>query len=102
MAKTETFETEFAGRKLIIKTGNLAQQANGSCTVQYGDTMVLATAVINPEPKEADYFPLTIEYSEKMYAGGRIKGSRFIKRETRPSDEAILVARMIEDRKSVV
>ena len=96
MAKTETFETEFAGRKLIIKTGNLAQQANGSCTVQYGDTMVLATAVINPEPKEADYFPLTIEYSEKMYAGGRIKGSRFIKRETRPSDEAILVARMID------
>ncbi|MBI5077569.1 polyribonucleotide nucleotidyltransferase [Candidatus Falkowbacteria bacterium] len=97
MAKVETFETEFAGKKLIIKTGNLAQQANGSCTVQYGDTMVLATAVINLEPKEGtDYFPLMVEYSEKMYAGGRIKGSRFIKRETRPSDEAILVARMID------
>lgn len=97
MKKVQIFETEFAGKKLTIKTGELAQQANGSCVVQYGDTVVLATAVINPAPREdTDYFPLMVEYSEKMYAGGRIKGSRFIKRETRPSDEAVLVARMID------
>ncbi|MFH0988167.1 MAG: polyribonucleotide nucleotidyltransferase [Parcubacteria group bacterium] len=91
------FETDFAGKKLIIRTGEFASQANGSCTVQYGDTMVLATAVINPEPREGtDFFPLMVEYEEKMYAGGRIKGSRFIKRETKPSDEAVLTARMID------
>ncbi len=97
MEKTQTFETEFAGKKLIVKTGDLALQANGSCTVQYGDTLVLATAVMNSEVDEnASYFPLMVEYSEKLYAAGRIKGSRFIKRETRPSDEAVLVSRMID------
>jgi len=91
------FELEFAGRKLIIKTGELAHQTNGSCTVQYGDTLVLATAVMNPTPREGtDFFPLMVEYEEKMYAAGRIKGSRFIKRETKPTDEAVLTARMID------
>ena len=95
--KKQTFETEFAGRKLTISTGELAQQANGSCIVQYGETVVLATAVMSQEAKEGiEYFPLMVEYSEKMYAGGKIKGSRFIKRENRPTDEAILVARMID------
>ncbi|NQT49532.1 polyribonucleotide nucleotidyltransferase [Candidatus Kuenenbacteria bacterium] len=97
MNKVHTFETEFAGKKLIVKSGDLAQQANGSCTVQYGDTVVMATAVMNSEASEgASYFPLMVEYSEKLYAAGRIKGSRFIKRETRPSDEAVLVARVID------
>ena len=97
MNKVQTFETEFAGKKLIVTTGDLALQANGSCRVQYGDTVILATAVMNSETNEgANYFPLMVEYSEKMYAAGRIKGSRFIKRETRPSDEAVLAGRMID------
>lgn len=97
MSKTQKFETEFAGRKLTVTTGDLAQQSNGSCLVQYGDTVILATAVMNPDVDEnATYFPLMVEYSEKMYAAGRIKGSRFIKRETRPSDEAVLAGRMID------
>jgi polyribonucleotide nucleotidyltransferase len=97
MSKELTFETEFAGRKLTVKAGSLAQQTNGSCTVQYGDTMVLATAVMSPSVREGtSYFPLMVEYSEKLYAGGKIKGSRFIKREGRPSDEAMLTSRMID------
>jgi len=91
------FETEFAGRKLIVKVGKLANQANGSCIVQYGETTVLATVTIAPEEKEGiDFLPLTVEYEEKFYAAGKIKGSRFIKRETRPTDEAILAARAID------
>ena len=97
MSKEHTFETEFAGKKLTIKSGKLALQANGCCTVQYGDTFVMATAVMNNTPDEnANYFPLMVEYSEKLYAAGRIKGSRFIKKETRPSDEAVLAGRMID------
>jgi polyribonucleotide nucleotidyltransferase len=93
----QTFETELAGKKLIIETGELALQANASCTVRYGDTMVMATAVMNSSAREGlDFFPLMIDYEEKMYAAGKIKGSRFIKRETRPGDEAILTSRMID------
>ncbi len=94
---TRTFEMDIAGRKLIIETGKLAQAANGSCTVQYGDTKVLATAVMGKTPKEdIDYFPLTIDFEERFYAAGKIKGSRFIKRDGRPSDEAILSDRLID------
>ncbi|MBU0546537.1 polyribonucleotide nucleotidyltransferase [Patescibacteria group bacterium] len=95
--KKKNFELEFAGRKLTIKTGDLAPQANGSCLVQYGDTVVLATAVMSPKSREGtDFFPLMVDYEEKMYAAGRIKGSRFIKREGRPTDEAVLTGRMID------
>lgn len=90
------FETEFAGRKLIIKTGELAGQANGACTVQYGETVVLATATMGSQDRDVDFFPLTVEYEERFYAAGKIKGSRFIKRETRPPDEAILAGRLID------
>ncbi|NQU78003.1 polyribonucleotide nucleotidyltransferase [Candidatus Falkowbacteria bacterium] len=91
------FETDVAGKKLIIETGKLANQANASVTCQYGDTVVLATAVLASEPREGvSFFPLMVDFEEKMYATGKIKGSRFIKRETRPSDEAILSARMID------
>lgn len=91
------FETELAGKKLIIETGKLANQTNASVTCQYGDTVVLATVVLAPEPREGvSFFPLMVDFEEKMYAAGKIKGSRFIKRETRPSDEAILSARMID------
>ncbi|MCH7759052.1 polyribonucleotide nucleotidyltransferase [Patescibacteria group bacterium] len=90
------FETEIGGKKLIVKIGDLANQANGSCVVQYGETTVLGTAVMGDEEKELDYFPLSVEYEERFYAAGRLKGSRFIKRETRPPDEAILTARLID------
>jgi len=92
----QVFETEFGGRKLIVKTGLLAGQANGSVVVQYGETVVLATAVMSEQDKDVDFFPLTVEYEERFYAAGKIKGSRFIKRETRPPDEAILAGRLID------
>ncbi|MBU4369601.1 polyribonucleotide nucleotidyltransferase [Patescibacteria group bacterium] len=90
------FTIEIGEKELIVKTGEVAGQANGSCIVQYGETTVLATAVLGEEEKEIDYFPLSVEYEEKFYAAGRIKGSRFIKRETRPPDEAILTGRLID------
>lgn len=92
------YEIEWAGRLLKIEIGELAQQANGSCLVTYGETVILATAVINKELREggSDFFPLMVEYEERMYASGKIKGSRFIKRETKPTDEAILTARLID------
>ena len=93
----QTFEMEFAGRKLTIETGELALQTNAACTVRYGDTVVMATAVMSKEPREGvSFLPLMVEYEEKMYAAGKIKGSRFIKRETKPADEAVLTARMID------
>jgi len=95
--KTNKWELEVGGRTLTIETGKLAKQANGSCVVRYGDTLVLATATMNDEINEdLPFFPLMVEYQEKMYAAGKIKGSRFIKRETRPSDDAMLTARMID------
>jgi len=99
MKKNEekVFTLEYASRDLIIKTGKLAGQAHGSCTVQYGETVVLATAVTGSEPKEGiDYFPLMVDYEEKLYAAGKIKGSRWVKREGRATDEAILTARIID------
>jgi len=94
---SKSFSTEIAGKKLIIETGKLADQANGSCTVRYGDTVVLATAVMSKTIREGiDYFPLMVDYEEKLYAAGKIKGSRFIKREGRPSNEAILTARLVD------
>jgi len=93
----QTFETEWAGRTLTVEVGKLAGQAHGACTVRYGDTVVLATVVRGAKPREGvDYFPLMVDYEEKMYAAGKIKGSRFIKREGRASDEAILTARLID------
>jgi len=91
------FKTELGGRELIIQTGKLAGLASGSVTVRYGDTVVLATAVISAEPREdVDFFPLLVDYEERLYAAGKISGSRFIKREGRPSDAAILACRLID------
>ena len=92
----KTYTLDFAGRKLWVEIGKLAQQANGSVRVQYGETTVLVTTVINNKPKGGDFFPLTVDYEEKYYAAGKIKGSKWIKRETRPSDEAILSGRVID------
>lgn len=84
------------GRELVLETGTLAQQADGAILARYGDTVVLAT-VVSAEPREdLGYFPLSVEYVERLYAGGRIKGSRWVKREGRPSDEAILAGRVVD------
>lgn len=97
MEKIHNFELEYAGKQLKIQIGKLARQAAGSCTVQYGDTVVLATAVAGTTPKEGiDYFPLMVDYEEKLYAAGKIKGSKWIKREGRATDEAVLTARVID------
>jgi len=97
MSDIKTFSSEIAGRTLTIETGKLANQAGGSCTVRYGDTVILATACAAATAKDGfDFFPLTVEYEEKLYAAGKIKGSRWIKREGRPSDNAILTARLID------
>ncbi len=92
----KTFSIQFNGRILKAELGFLAQQANGSAFLSYGDTAVLATAVMNQEPKDCDYLPLTVEYEERLYAAGKIKGSRFIKREGKTQDEAILSGRLID------
>ncbi|MBI2483530.1 polyribonucleotide nucleotidyltransferase [Candidatus Uhrbacteria bacterium] len=91
------FETEWAGRTLSIDVSKYAEQANGSCLVRYGDTVVLVTAVLSATARESiDFFPLMVEFEERLYAAGKIKGSRFIKREGRPPDEAILSGRLID------
>ena len=95
--KISTFEEEIGGRKLVIETGRLANQAGGSVTVRYGDTMVLSTITMSDGVRDnIDYFPLMVDYQEKLYATGKIKGSRFMKREGRPSDEAVLTGRVID------
>ncbi|KKU49072.1 MAG: Polyribonucleotide nucleotidyltransferase, partial [Candidatus Woesebacteria bacterium GW2011_GWF2_46_8] len=87
---------ELGGRKLTLKTGVLAEQAAGSVLASYGETVVLATVATTKLPQDLGYFPLTVEYQERLYAGGRIKGSRWVKREGRPSDDEILTARLID------
>lgn len=95
--ETKEFKTEVGGRELVCQFTDLANQTNGSVIVKYGNSMVLATAVMSKSKKEdLDYFPLTVDYEEKFYAAGQILGSRFMKREGRPSDEAILSGRIID------
>lgn len=89
--------TDWMGRTLTIKTGLLARQANSAVTVQYGDTVVLATVVEAKQEREGiDFFPLLVDFEERLYAAGIIKGSRWVKREGRPSDEAVLAGRMVD------
>lgn len=90
-----TYETDLGGRKLVIETGKLAKQANASVMVRYGDTAVLCTVTASKEPKDLDFFPLTVNYEERLYAVGKIPGG-FIKREGRPSEKAILASRLID------
>lgn len=92
----ESVATEWAGRTLTIETGTLAQQANGSVTVRYGDTIILATATMASPRPGIDFFPLTVDFEERMYAAGKIPGSRFVRRETRPGEDAILNGRLID------
>src|SRR3989344_8240778 len=94
---SQHFTKEWGGRELTIEVGRFAPQASGACTVRYGDTVVLATAVMSENRREnIDYFPLMVDFDEKLYAAGKIKGSRFIKREGRASDEAIISGRIID------
>ncbi|MBX9972455.1 polyribonucleotide nucleotidyltransferase [Cytobacillus firmus] len=89
------YSLEWAGRKLTVEIGQLAKQANGAVLVRYGDTVVLSTATASKEPKNLDFFPLTVNYEERLYAVGKIPGG-FIKREGRPSEKAILASRLID------
>ena len=91
-----TFETEFAGRPLVIETGKMTQLANGACLVRYGETVVHVAVTAAPKPREGvDFFPLSVDFEEKQYAMGKIPGG-FGKREGRPSEKAILVSRVID------
>ena len=85
------FSVDWAGRQLTVEIGQLAKQANGAAFIRYGDTAVLSTATASKEPKNVDFFPLTVNYEERLYAVGKIPGG-FIKREGRPSEKAILLA----------
>ena len=90
------YETVVGGKTVVIETGRLAMQANGAVTVRLGDTMVFAAATMSKEAREGiDFFPLRVDYEERMYAGGRIPGS-FFRREGRPSEEATLTARLVD------
>ncbi len=90
------FETTYAGRPLVVETGKLAQLANGSCVVRYGETVVLVTATASAKPRDGiDFFPLSVDFEERLYAVGRIPGS-FMRREGRPSEKAILASRQID------
>jgi polyribonucleotide nucleotidyltransferase len=93
----DTFEIKIGDKPIIIKTTNWAEQSSGSCLVQCGETVIMANVTVSPVSREGiDFFPLTVEYEEKFYAAGKIFGSRFIRRESRPTDEAILTSRMID------
>lgn len=87
---------ELSGRTLSLEVGRLAEQSNAAVLAQYGDTMVLATVTSSSKETTLDYFPLSVEYVERLYAGGRIKGSRWVKREGRPTDDAVLAGRVID------
>lgn len=89
-------ETELCGRTLSLEVGRVGFRTSASVLVRYGDTVVLGTAMVGSQPISMDYFPLSIDYEEKMYASGKVSGSRFIKREGRPSDDAILIGRLID------
>ncbi|HBZ80555.1 MULTISPECIES: polyribonucleotide nucleotidyltransferase [Brevibacillus] len=90
-----TYDFELAGRKLTLEFGKMAKQAHGSVLVRYGDTAILSAVTVSKEPKALDFFPLTVNYEERLYAVGKIPGG-FIKREGRPSEKAILASRLID------
>ena len=92
----KVFETTYAGRKLTVETGKTCELSNGSCWVRYGDTVVMANVTASAKPREGvDFFPLSVDYEERMYSVGKIPGS-FMKREGKPSEKAILTSRMVD------
>ena len=94
--ESKKFSTELGGRMLTLEFSKIAERANGSVLGTYGGTVVLATAVMGTSDKPGDFFPLTVEYEERFYAAGKILGSRFVRREGRPSEEAVLSGRLID------
>src|ERR1700752_2119065 len=91
-----TKEIEVAGKRVSIETGRVAEQANGAVVIRQGDSVVLSTVVMSKEPREGiDFFPLTCDYEEKLYAAGKIRGS-FPRREGRPTEAAILACRLMD------
>ena len=92
----KTYQTQIAGQNLTVEIGKLAKQANGSVMVSLGETTVLVTAVMSSKPVSSNYLPLFVDYQEKFYANGKIKGSRFVKREGKPSDDSILTGRLVD------
>jgi polyribonucleotide nucleotidyltransferase len=96
MNEEHTFRTSLDGKEFTVSTGKLAGQAGGAVTVRQGDSVLLATATMSKETREGiGFFPLTVDYEERLYAGGRIPGS-FFRREGRPTEEAILMARLTD------
>ena len=92
----KVFKTTFAGRELSVETGKTCGLANGSCWVRYGETVVMVNVTASEKPREGvDFFPLSVDYEEKLYAVGKIPGS-YLKREGRPSEKAILTSRVVD------
>src|SRR3989344_8719706 len=96
MKKVVTKSVSIAGRTLTLEVGRMAQQTNSSILARYGDTMVLVTVLSNRKKQGSGFMPLSVDYVERLYAGGIIKGSRWVKREGRPTDDAILASRLID------
>src|ERR1700733_6448071 len=96
MKNKKEFSVEIAGKTLTIEVSSLAEQANAAVLAKYGETVILATAVMGKKDVELDYLPLKVDYEEKFYAAGKIIGSRFIRREGRSSEEAILAGRLVD------
>ena len=94
--KTTIVETKWAGRKLSLEINKVGFRTTSSVVVRYGDTVILGSVVVSKDPVQQDFFPLSIDYEEKFYAAGKISGSKFLKREGKPADEAILVGRLID------
>src|SRR5271170_5215712 len=96
MKNKKEFSIEIAGKTLTIEVSSLAEQANAAVLAKYGETVILATAVMGKKDVEMDYMPLKVDYEEKFYAAGKIIGSRYVRREGRASEEAILAGRLVD------
>src|SRR3990167_6555353 len=92
----KTFTTSLGGEEIKMEISDLAGQTNAAVMGHYGNTVVLATVVMSKTNKGGDFFPLTVDYEERFYAAGKIMGSRFVRRENRPSDEAVLSCRLVD------
>ncbi|MFA6754205.1 MAG: polyribonucleotide nucleotidyltransferase, partial [Candidatus Paceibacterota bacterium] len=94
--ENKKFTLDLGSKKIEVENKNIAEQTNGNIMVSCGDTLVLSTCVMGREREDMGFFPLMVDYEEKYYAAGKIKGARYIKREGRPSDEAICTTRIID------
>ena len=96
MVEHKIYTTEFAGRELSVEVGKICEMTNGNCIVKYGDSVVMVNTTKSAEPRDGiDFFPLSVDYEEKLYSVGKIPGG-FLKREGKPSEKAILTSRLID------